>query len=136
LLPEQNLRQYKASEPRLEALNFKLQPLISNYLGLNNQNLYDLYNKELNKDLKDLTFFYQTLNNSFCEAPFSPIFTNNSLFNSVNYDASNKITLKPFFSKHSLHYLKSEKKSTDIFNLRGKRDGAPTFLSTNYWKTF
>jgi hypothetical protein len=120
------------SEPRLETLNFKLKPSISNYLGLDNQNLYDLYNKELNKDLKELTFYFQTLNNLFCEAPYSPIFTNNNLFNSINYDHSNKLLLRPIFSNKALHYLKGEKKSTDIFTLRGKRDGAPLFLNVNY----
>jgi hypothetical protein len=126
------VRQYKASEPRLEALNFKLKPYISNHLGIENQNLYDLYNKELNKDLKESTFFFQTLNSLFCEAPFSPIFSNNNLIDSLNYDHSNKLFFRPFFSNRSLFYLKGEKKSTDIFTLRGKRDGAPNFLNTNY----
>jgi hypothetical protein len=51
---------------------------------------------------------------------------------SLNYDTSTTVAKKRLFINGDLKVVNSIQPSNDIFILRGKRDGAPAFLSSSY----
>jgi len=71
-------------------------------------------------------------NKTFIEAPFSPVFSNNPLVDSLNYDTSSLVSNKFYILNNKIINFFNIKKTNDINILRGKRDGAPKFLNTTY----
>jgi hypothetical protein len=71
-------------------------------------------------------------NKIYLEAPFAPIFSNQAAVDSLNYDTSTTVATKRVFFNNNLKVINYVKPSNDIFILRGKRDGAPSFLSSSY----
>jgi hypothetical protein len=68
----------------------------------------------------------------FLEAPYSPIFSNNTSVDSLNYDASNQTLTRGAVTNREWQVGVRQVPSDDIHVLRGKRDGAPKFLTTAY----
>ena len=133
---DQNVRQYQGLLPATKSLNFSS--------SLRNSTFEDSLSTSLFNNFSDLNLrgvegsqVYSLLSNKvFFEAPYSPNFSTLSSVDSLNVDTSSirssgLNTLNGSFVQNH-DFLKTD----DIFLLRGKRDGAPKFLSTTYWKQF
>jgi hypothetical protein len=71
-------------------------------------------------------------NKTFLEAPYSPIFSTNTLGKNLNYDFSSSLNNSLYINNNQLINHYNNMKSNNIHILRGKRDGAPKFLNTSY----
>jgi len=127
---DQSLRQYRNLE--LNTVNINFSPNFTNSLTYPNSNLYKYYNAICSNfiNLNKLTTLLS--NKTYFELPFSPISSNNSLLNNLNYDTSYLMSDTSFIFKNKLFNLIKVQKLNDVYILRGKRDGAPKFLNNAY----
>ena len=136
LAAEQNPRQYSSLSPRSKDLNFRAKVSPSFYTGRGSETFQSQYSFGFLRQLDSQSFYLNTLNTLFLEAPYTPTFSTNTSINSLDYDHSNKAARRVTLKNLTATHLKGLKLSPDIFTLRGKRDGAPTFSATSYWKLF
>lgn len=61
-----------------------------------------------------------------------PLLSTHASFKAVDYDDSVRRTTEPVFVSGKVVRTNFVKPTDDIFNLRGKRDGAPSCYSTTY----
>jgi hypothetical protein len=128
---EQSLRQYTNLEPG--STNFNFLPANASLPTLS---LYKYFN-EVQSNFTDINKTPILLSNkTYFEVPFSPIFSSNNIVNNWNYDTSYTTTNNTLGIGNKILNLFKVHKLNDIHILRGKRDGAPKFLSTSYWKMF
>jgi hypothetical protein len=130
ILPsDQNTRQYFNITPTTTNFNFS-QPLFS--LKSFGSKAHDIYTAAKSRWVNTDLLLPLLSNKLYLEAPFSPIFSNQTSVDSLNYDTSTPQTQKHLYLNNTLKAIDYSKLSNDIFILRGKRDGAPTFLNTSY----
>ena len=133
---DQNVRQYQGLLPATKSLNYSSPFLDSTSENSLSTSLFKNFN-DLGLRGAEGDQLYPLLSNKvFFEAPYSPNFSTLSSVDSLNVDTSSLRSSKlnnlngDFVQSHD--YLRTD----DISLLRGKRDGAPKFLSTTYWKQF
>jgi len=128
LTAEQNPRQYRTPSTNFPSLNLESEILAPN--------LYAHFGDSGAQVVMAPALYPLALNLLSYEPPFTPIFSTNPLINTSNLDHSNKPLLGQLNYQAQEHLYPDYRESTDIFTLRGKRDGAPAFLTTTYWKLF
>jgi hypothetical protein len=134
ILPsDQNMRQYATLTPTTTNFNFAESSYSPRVFSSDN---YSTYVSAKSGWANSRLFLPLLSNKVYLEAPFSPIFSNQTAVDSLNYDTSETALTKRFFLNNNLKVTNYIKSSNDIFILRGKRDGAPSFLSSSYWKLF
>ena len=132
ILPsDQNTRQYPNLTPNTTHFNFSPVSFSYNFKGVGSYEAY--LTTKLGGANKDL-FLPLLTNKLYLEAPFSPIFSNQLVVDSLNYDTTSTHSTKRLYLNNTLKTFDDVTNSNDIFILRGKRDGAPSFLNTSYWK--
>jgi hypothetical protein len=130
ILPsDQNIRQYSNLTPTTTSFNFSDSTFSLSALNLTGHGLYETTKSGW---ANPKTFLPLLSNKVYLEAPFSPIFSNQPSVDSLNYDTSSTVSEKRLFVNNDLKIVNRVKTSNDIFILRGKRDGAPAFLSSSY----
>jgi hypothetical protein len=127
LAPEQSPRQFATQADNLTRFNL-LQPNSSTTVP----EVGSLLNEVRNSGVDSTHWTKLALTKVFFEAPYSPILSNNINYNSQNYDASNQTLRQLSLVNRNWELVTRQEKSDDIHLLRGKRDGAPKFLSTAY----
>jgi hypothetical protein len=112
---------------------------MSNYLLSTNTPLskvtagYEAYDEMFSNDgFPSTTFCKATSNRLFFDTPSAPIFTSDASFDSLNYDQTNSTYAQTFTTNGTFKNVSSTKHGLDAPLLKGKRDGAPQFLSTAY----
>lgn len=130
ILPsDQNTRQYPNLTPNTTHFNFSPHSFSYNFKGVGSYEAY--LTTKLGGANKDL-FLPLLTNKLYLEAPFSPIFSNQPSVDSLNYDTASTHSVKRLYLNNTVKTFDNITNSNDIFILRGKRDGAPSFLSTSY----
>jgi hypothetical protein len=71
-------------------------------------------------------------NRTFLQAPYSPVFSSNSLVSGLDHDTSDIKSEGTKSYKNTLISSYEVQKSDASNILKGKRDGAPAFLNTSY----
>ena len=134
ILPsDQNIRQYPNLTPTTTNFNFSQPFFDPKSFG---SETYDVYTAAKTSWANTDLLLPLLSNKTYLEAPFSPIFSNQTTVDSLNYDTSTTRSQTNLPLNSKLGVINQTKPSNDIHILRGKRDGAPTFLSTSYWKFF
>jgi hypothetical protein len=94
LAPEQSIRQLAPNVTSLSKFHHQVTPSLPYATAALNESLPHLFNLS-RTDWVDTTQALKLMNTrTFFTAPYSPIFTTNSLFNSQDYDASNKLSVR------------------------------------------
>ncbi len=129
ILPsDQSVRQYTNVSPNLKNLNLDENKT--------NWNLSHAYNTSRGGWINNDVFSKLATNRTFLTAPYSPIFSPNPLVSGLNYDSSSVVSNNLKSINNALISSYEVEKSDSINILKGKRDGAPSFLNTSYWKAF
>ena len=133
ILPsDQSLRQYSNVSPNLRNVNLDE----TNSKNGNTSNFSNAYNASRSGWINNDVFTKLAANRTFLEAPYSPIFSSNSLVSGLDHDTSDIKSEGTKSFKNTLISSYEVQKSDASNILKGKRDGAPAFLNTSYWKAF
>jgi hypothetical protein len=131
---DQNLRQYKDLTPNTQ--NFNLNTSGNWFTSTSNWDLSKSYNNSRSGWINSELFSKIASNRTFIEAPYSPKFSSNLLVSALDYDKAGTSSYNVESTNNVLLNKNTVTKSNDIHILRGKRDGAPSFLNSTYWKMF
>ena len=129
---DQSLRQYTGVSTTGKNLNLDESSNKSKMTS----NLTNAYNTSRSGWINNDVFTKLATNRTFLSAPYSPIFSSNPLVSGLNYDTSNVVSAGVKSFNNTLISTYEIQKSDSINILKGKRDGAPAFLNTSYWKAF
>jgi hypothetical protein len=131
---DQNLRQY--DNTNINKTNFNLEGTTGFKTDLDKQNLDAGYYNLKSQNMNENTFYQFMSNRTNIQAPFSPILDSTHLGSStLDYDSSTSLVeqVQPTTdSQNPLAHSYTVQKSNNISILKGKRDGAPEFLSSSY----
>jgi hypothetical protein len=131
---DQNLRQY--DNTNINKTNFNLEGTTGFKTDLDKQNLDSGYYNLKSQNINENTFYQFMSNRTNIQAPFSPILDSTHLGSStLDYDSSTSLVeqVQPTTdSQNPLAHSYTVQKSNNISILKGKRDGAPEFLSSSY----
>ena len=81
------------------------------------------------------TLARQTTNKVLFDLPFSPAGSNNPLVETLSYDATNAVRSKNLAQTKATLTYNPLTLGENVALLQGKRDGAPQFLQSTYWRT-
>lgn len=87
----QNPREYDSLSPRYEELNFQLSDNLNDYTGKGPETLHSQYNAGGLRQLGTQSFYLNTLNTLFLEAPYNPTFSTAASIDSLEHDHANKL---------------------------------------------
>ena len=135
ILPsDQSLRQYSGVSTNSNNLNLNT---VSNTNSLSfSKGLSAAYNTSRAGWINTEVFLKLASNRTFLDSPHSPTLSTNPLVSALNYDTTTIVSeTTKSFNNVTLSTYEAEK-SDSVNILKGKRDGAPSFLSSTYWKAF
>lgn len=136
LAPEQSVRQFATNAEALTKFHFPTTTSSPTTATLTDPSVDSLFNATRTSWADPTTWTKLAATRVFLEAPYSPILSNNNHFSSLNYDASNQVLTRAAVHNREWQLTPRSLPSDDIHLLRGKRDGAPKFLTTTYWTQF
>ena len=133
ILPaDQSLRSYSNGLTNMQNSNLNEEANIT----VGTSTLNKAYNTSKSGWINNDVFSKLATNRTFLDSPHSPLFSSNSLVSELGHDTSNVSSETTKSIRNTLVSARETKKSDIVHLLKGKRDGAPAFLNTSYWKAF